>query len=63
MPARHTMSIIHIYYCKLQLTEQALWGEHGAVIGKQAQPIWNVLTSNCMSWDSSFTSKQPAPAI
>ena len=27
---------------------QALWGEHGAVTGKQAQPIWNVLTSKCI---------------
>ena len=56
---KYPLEYIHIYYCKLQLTEQALWGEHGAVIGN----IWNVLTSNCMSWDSSFTSKQPAPAI
>ena len=50
---------IHIYYCilkstfkkiffKLKLAEQALWGKHGAVTGKQVQPIWNVLTSKCI---------------
>jgi len=40
------MYIIHIFYSKL--TEQALWCQHGAVTGKQAQLIWNVLTSNCI---------------
>jgi len=53
-------------YLLIKLTEQALWGEHEAVTGKLAQPIWNVLTSNCiLNWDQQFHTpkRSVAPAI
>jgi len=44
--------LIHIYYCKLKLTEQALWGEHGDVTGKLWGAVCTKMVKNSLIYKS-----------